>query len=698
MRLFLFLILAGTLVSEVRRRDGSPAPLAPEGKLSTETVQSTEGPRANSSAQGRFNFEDLMEASEILMKKKDYGRAQELLEMALFLKPRDLGIFKFLARIYQETNQADRLAGLAESVSGYLLPEGKEDLFWEQMITQAVILNSRQDADKAWTYFQRLWASLQRRPGRQYELMKELEKKVHAPFLARVYLWLEDNSRYDGFQWGQLGDYFLYIERYEEAAAFFEREFRQESFNPIYLFSYARVLYERKQFALSQVYLNLSTRLNPGLEKVQEEAAKLQHVLGAYPYDYGYEQIRLEADLMLKFGAVEEGISRLRDLLLVSRDVPGTLFELGKTVIGYPDTHGAKQRGRDILLDFAGLRDASFEDLSEALDLLVEAGFLDEAAVLLSALRKKDPGRFEEDEAIAQKMGNLLENLFRNADLLRRNRASAWELLKYLRLCERLSPKSLEVHERMSRIWLEIASEEKNARQDLSPDTQKELNDYLIRFQRNGIEEHPEVVELSARAIRLMRHFPQEQRDFTRELRLLKKALGIASQDAELRSLLAQVYLDQDYALQALDILTPLLGKGYEDANRIGATASRRAAESAWARGGFPEVIRFMELALEYSEDRLIDAESTLWLGRSYQGVERNQDLLDLMDSFEKQFGAVAESWYLKALAFQSQFQYQKAIDAYDRVLADKAGGPFAEACRANRQSLQSILEYQKKN
>ena len=56
----------------------------------------------------------------------------------------------------------------------------------------------------------RLQATLRNKPGRIRKIVKDLEKKAHFPFLAKIYDSLLKNNLYDEFKWGELGDYFLY--------------------------------------------------------------------------------------------------------------------------------------------------------------------------------------------------------------------------------------------------------------------------------------------------------------------------------------------------------------------------------------------------------------------------------------------------------------------------------------------------------
>ena len=161
-------------------------------------------------ASGKYSFEDLYEGAIILFEKNELDRAQKLFELASQIQPKNLKIYKYLALIYERTDQQVRLGILADAISTFLLPEGQDDEFYETMLTASIVLNSRKDPESALKTFLRLQATLRNKPGRIRKIVKDLERKAHFPFLAKIYASLLKNNLYDEFKWGELGDYFLY--------------------------------------------------------------------------------------------------------------------------------------------------------------------------------------------------------------------------------------------------------------------------------------------------------------------------------------------------------------------------------------------------------------------------------------------------------------------------------------------------------
>jgi hypothetical protein len=137
------------------------------------------------------------------------------------------------------------MAMIAESVSSYLLPESEEDLFYEKMLTLSISLNSKNKPKFAWATFLRLKNSMIKKPGRFTALIKKLEMSVYVPFLAKIYRYLQQNSDYDGFLWGKLGEYYLSKNAHDQADKFLRLEFRKRKFDRRLLYAYALVMLEQ---------------------------------------------------------------------------------------------------------------------------------------------------------------------------------------------------------------------------------------------------------------------------------------------------------------------------------------------------------------------------------------------------------------------------------------------------------------------
>ncbi|MBW7874366.1 MAG: hypothetical protein H3C47_00070 [Candidatus Cloacimonetes bacterium] len=658
---------------------------------------------ANPASSGRYQFDDLMEAATILMAEKSYDQAQEVLEMALYLKPRDLSVFQMLAEIYESTKQSEKLLSLAESVSSYILPQGREDPFYEKMLTMSVILNSNKDPNKAWNSFLRLYEGLSHRRGRQYELIKELENGVHVPFLARIYEYLVSREHYGDFRWGQVADYYLFHGHIEKAKLYFDQELKKPDFDRIFLYSYARILYDRKQFSLCQVYINVAMELSTS-EKMTEKLKQLQHLLSAWGYEYGLDEIQQEADLFFRFREKSKGIDKLKSLLLVSTQNPGTLFNLGRMLMEYPKDLDTWDEGSRYLLQYARLVKAPEDNTYLAGELLLKNLRQNELASFLQILKERFPDWYQKDRRLSTQIAFAMENLLDSARVLMRLGTDDDLVRRYLNTCRELNPASLEVYHMLFEVLNRTFAKEIDNRQLLSPKSIEIAERFAYWVEQDAITAHSEVGELYEYAGRILSMRPRKNREYSRELAFLKRALDTNPSLHKARLQMAKNYLDFDYPMQAAEILERMLDIAKDDqesqkqARIMLIQACRLNAQAFWAQASYFLVISQMQKAIAANDNELVDLESTLWLSYSYQATDAFDKNLSLLKSALQQFGDSAEVWYLYALSWQGSYEYEKAIEAYDKVLSmsDSENNRFASVCRENRDSLKRILQYRK--
>ena len=174
---------------------------------------------------------------------------------------------------------------------------------------------------------------------------------------------------YTEFKWGELGDYF-YRGDNVQARKFLEFELDHIDFEPRFLYSYALILFNQREFPMSQVYINLGLKLNDDA-LVISKLRKLQTNLSEYIYDVGSDQIRKEAELLFKYGRKELGIKRMEELVLLSSQDSRTYFEIGRILLKYPRDFNTWSDGRDYIIRYSKFDDLSFEELLLACELLL---------------------------------------------------------------------------------------------------------------------------------------------------------------------------------------------------------------------------------------------------------------------------------------------------------------------------------------
>ena len=186
------------------------------------------------------------------------------------------------------------------------------------MLTASIVLNSRKDPESALKTFLRLQATLRNKHKLIPKIVKDLERKAHFPFLTKIYAVCKNNNLYDEFKWGELGDYF-FIAGTKVRLKGFEFELNHIDFEPKFLYSYALILFNQREFASDQVYINVGLKLNDDplvLKKLKE----LQTNLSEYIYDVGSEQIRKEAELLFKYGRKDLGVNRMEELVIIESE------------------------------------------------------------------------------------------------------------------------------------------------------------------------------------------------------------------------------------------------------------------------------------------------------------------------------------------------------------------------------------------
>jgi|GEM_PF-1015377 len=648
---------------------------------------------------GKYSFTDLYEGAVILFDQGRYERAQVLFELASQLQPKNLTIFKYLAQIYEETGQSDRMARLAQSVSAFLLPEGEDDDFYEKMLTYSIVLNSRTNSEFAWNTFKRLADTLHFKPGRLREVVKNLERSVHLPFLGRVYSYMERRDLYEEFRWGQLGEYFLARGDQERAALYLNKALEQEGFDPRFLYSYALVLFNRRQFPECQIYINVARRLNDE-SRVLDRLAELQGSLSEYIYDVGPEQVRKEAELLFKFKRKRQAIERLEELLLLSPDNHKTYLEMGKLLLSYPSEYNTLEEGRDYLLKVADYEEASFSELFDVASLLNSKLLLDELAYVLQKIEKKYPRRSRSSLKLQEFRQSVIKELKKNIRLFEIH-SSIPELKQYLRLLINFDETFLEAYLKLARTLQEEMIAQIKERKFVSPELKMEVNNYMLLLRDQGRKIFPREHKIYYYLGKLSTYFHDEKRNYSMEIAYFKNALEL-KEEAESRISLAEVYFDFGFYKRSISVLEQLDFAKLEESvrDRVDQLMVRNHVENAraaYSHGNHFLVIEHMQKALDINKKKLISRESTLWMAYSMFYGEQHENARKLLMQAHEFYGEDPEIFYLIALSFEGLYQLENAVIWYNRAIAiGKKEDLFIQECIKNRDNLENILKYQR--
>lgn len=650
---------------------------------------------------GKYKFEDLYEAALILLEKGDLEKSQNLFELASSIQPDNLQIYKYLAKIYEQTGQQERLGILAETLSGFILPDSEEDEFYETMLSSAIILNSSKAPEEAWKAFSRLSLTLRNKPGRYRKLIKTLEKKAHLPFLARVYEVLLEKKQYDEFMWGELGDYYLISGDQQKARTFLERELNHKDFEPRFIYSYALVLFNQREFPMCQVYINLGLKLTDdslALTKLK----KLQLNLSEYIYDIGADQIRKEAELLFKYGRKDLAIKRMEQLVLLSDQNANTFFEIGKILLGYPREYNTWQDGRDYLIKYANFSSIGFDDLLATCELLFDRNMYEDMASILKTLEQRFPEEVKKSDRIRIFKTTVIKSLKKGIRLFEIH-ASRKELLQYLRLLIDFDPYFEGAYIKLGELIEEDLSQEQISRSVISADSISATDAFLSGLERFALKSNNQSAQLHYLRAKLTTYYPVKLRNFSHEIASFKRALDADSRHHKARLALAHNYHQLNFFRQSIKELDTLLeDKDIKDqtllqeARQLHIQNNVQSSSQAYSNENYFLVLEYMLKALQFSEGKLISLESTIWLGYAYFYAEKHSDNVELMQKSFDAFGEQHETLYLMALSKEGTYKLKEAEFWYNKVIKmGPADNMFVQECAKNRDNIIEILKAQ---
>ncbi len=657
----------------------------------------------NDLASGKYSFEDLYEGAQILFEKNELDRAQNLFEIASQIQPKNLSIYKYLAQIYERTGQQVRLGILANAISSFLLPEGENDEFYETMLISSVVLNSRKNPEDALKTFVKLTATLRDKPGKIRKIVKTLEKKAHFPFLAEIYTTLRKDGLYDEFKWGELGDYFLYRGEKNKARKFLELELDHADFEPSFLYSYALILFNQREFPMSQVYINLGLKLNDdplAIRKLKE----LQNNLSEYIYDVGTEQIRKEAELLFKYGKKDLGIKRMEELVLLSSKDSKTYFEIGQLLIKYPREFNTWSDGRDYLLRYSKFDELRFNELLAACELLFMRSMYEDMASILKILEQKFPKKSRTSKRMQEFKSKVLESLTDGIRLFEVH-SSRDELRKYLYLLIDFAPSLASAYVKLGELIEDELKMEKDQRSVLSSRTMKSTDIFLSKLEEQGLRKNSKEAQLHYLRGKLTTYYPIDSRQPSAEIASFKRTLDLEPNHHQARLALASNYHGLGFYRQSVKVLEPLLDsrvqgiteKFRKEAIDLYVKNNIQSASNAYSNENYFLVLEYMLKALELNDNKLISLDSTLWLGYAYFYSERHDKNITLLERAEDIYGEKSEIYYLMALSKEGLYKLEEAIILYDKVI--KIGPPedmFVQECVKNMENLQEILKHER--
>ena len=650
---------------------------------------------------GKYSFEDLYEGAVILFDKNELDRAQTLFELASQIRPKNLKIYKYLAQIYERTGQQVRLGILADAISSFLLPEGQDDEFYETMLIASIVLNSRKNPKNALKTFLRLKETLRNKPGRVRRIVKTLEKKAHFPFLSRVYASLLKSNIYDEFKWGELGDYFLYRGDTVEAKKFLEFELDHVDFEPRFLYSYALILFNQREFAMSQVYINLGLKLNDD-SLVINKLKELQTNLAEYIYDVGSDQIRKEAELLFKYGRKDLGIKRMEELVLLSNKDSKTYFEIGRILLKYPRDFNTWSDGRDYIIRYSQFNNLNFEELLSACELLFKRAMFEDMASILKIVEQRFPKKSQGSNRMKVFKSKVIEAL-QDGIRLFETHSSQNELRQYLYLLIEFDAYLPSAYIKLGELIEGELRREIQARSKLSNQTIKNTDNFLSKMEKFALRKHVKESQLHYLRGKLTTYYPLGQRQLSSEIASFKRSLELKPDHHLARLALAKNYHQLSFYRQSVKILEPLMVleksenylKYHQEASDLYIKNNIQSASTAYSNENYFLVLEYMLKAMELNNNKLVSLESTIWLGYAYFYSERHEQNIELLEQALDVYGEESEVLYLMALSKEGLYKLEEAVVWYDKVR--KLGPPedmFVKECVKNMENLQEILKY----
>lgn len=648
---------------------------------------------------GKYRLEDLLDGADILFDNQDYRRAQDLYELSLSLDAKNLSIFKHLAIIYEKTDQKIKLAHLAESVSSYLLPEGNDDEFYQKMLTISIALNSKRNPELSWKTWSRLFATVKKKPGKLTKIVQSLEPRVHVPFLSRIYQLLEKKKLYTEFQWGQVAEYFFLQADRKAARFYYNKEFKRQKFDRRYLYPYALIEYEDRNFQSCQVFIKLCNALIKD-PMILRKVELLQRNLNEHLYDVGVDQIRKEVDFLFRFQEPELALKRLEQLVLLSLSHPKTYLDIAQLLFKYPKKYNTWDHAKDYLLKFSQFKSLSFDDLLKACEIFYEKDYLEEMVLLLKKVSKNYPKKVKKNKRLLHFKKMVLVQLKKDISLFSLH-GSIDDLKRYLLFVIAFDPYFSDAYVRLSEVYLKEIEDEFKNRKKLSKSLREEVSKFVEKMKDYPLRRSVNRSDLNYFSAKLMLNFPKKFRKHSMEIAHLKNALKEDDTLLDAYLMLAKVYHDFEFYRQSTKQLIELKGRLDEDDFEMMATINSllsknhlKLASQSYAHSNYFLVVNSMEKALFYAKKLTIDKESSVWLAYSYYYIEQFDKMDKLVNLSINTYGADTELYYLLALSHEGRYVYKKAIEAYQKALKinkdDKS--PFIEECEKAISSLESIL------
>ncbi|PCJ19269.1 MAG: hypothetical protein COB02_07730 [Candidatus Cloacimonadota bacterium] len=652
---------------------------------------------------GKYKLEDLLDGADILFDNKEYRRAQDLYELSLSLDAKNLSIFKHLSIIYEKTEQTIKLAHLAESVASYLLPKGKNDDFYQKMLTISISLNSKRNIELAWKTWGRLFTTVKKKPGELRNIVKTLEHRVHVPFLARMYRLLEKRKLYNEYKWGQVAEYYFLQGERNKARFYYEKEFKKRIFDRRYLYPYALIEYEDRNFQSCQVFIKLAKSLVKD-SLILRKVELLQRNLDEHLYDVGADQIRKEVDFLFKFDEPKLALRRLEELTLLSLNHPQTYLDIAKFLFKYPKKYKTWDYAKNYLIKFSAFKSLSFEDLLSACEMFYEKNLLEEMVVLLKKVEVKFSKRAKKNKRLKLFKAQVLEQLKQDIKLFDLH-GSTLELKRYLEFVLAFDPYFAEAYIKLSELYVLEIEKEIKSRKSLSKQLREEVYDFIIRMKENPLRRSLLRSDLNYFSAKLMIYFPKKYRKHSSEISYLKSALREDDTLLDAYLMLAKVYYDFEFYRQSVKSLLTLKSKLDEDEfdlmktiNALLSKNHRKLASQSYAHSNYFLVVNSMEKSLLYVKKDTIDRESSIWLAYSYYYVEQFKKMEKLVNTSITTYGKDTELYYLLALSYEGKYEYKNAVDAYKKALKINKNekSPFIEECEKSIVTLEAILESRK--
>ena len=206
---------------------------------------------------------------------------------------------------------------------------------------------------------------------------------------------------------------------------------------------------------------------------------------------------------------------------------------------------------------------------------------------------------------------------------------------------------------------------------------------------------------------KLPTYYPKSKRQLSSEIVSFKRTLELKPEHHLARLALAKNYHELSFFRQSARVLEPLVILEISDKNRaykeeaidLYIKNNIQSASTAYSNENYFLVLEYMLKALELNNNKLVDLESTVWLGYAYFYSERHQQNIEILEQALDLYGEESEILYLMALSKEGLYKLQDAIALYDRVI--KLGPPedmFVQECVKNMENLQEILRHDRNN